>query len=508
MTLRRLVISVTFLAIFSMAARVSMDSDTWWHLRAGQRILEQRTWLTSDPFSYTRLGAEWRYPGWLVEVPLVLLFQALGPGGLNLWTACMVTLAFMILWSVIPGGPFLRAFVLILAAAASAVYWAARPYLVTFVFFSWYVWVLETWRAGRSRPWHLISLPVVMLAWGNSHGGFAAGFLLWGAYLAAAVGERVARRLDWINGTGEFQSQNLVTFGLAGAGMLVAACLNPAGPAMLGYPFRTVSIGALQAYIQEWQSPDFHLRQTQPFLGLILVLLAGLGGSRRRLALVDCFTVGGFLYMSLMAGRNIALFALVTTPVVARHWQDILDRMGEIYLSRRGLLQSSPLPLLTQRILNAVLISVLCLAALARLALAWPASANEKVFRQTLPVQAVRFLRTQRPPGRLFNSYNWGAYLLWSLPEYPVFVDGRTDLYDDRVIQQWLQIMQAGAGWQATLDEYQVGVILIEAGSTLDRVLENRQNWQPIYRDELAVIYQRRPAASSQLARPIQRKKL
>ena len=29
----------------------------------------------------------------------------------------------------------------------------------------------------------------------------------------------------------------------------------------------------------------------------------------------------------------------------------------------------------------------------------------------------------------MFNSYNWGGYLMFKLPDYPVFVDGRTDLY-------------------------------------------------------------------------------
>ena len=28
--------------------------------------------------------------------------------------------------------------------------------------------------------------------------------------------------------------------------------------------------------------------------------------------------------------------------------------------------------------------------------------------------------------GPMYNSYNWGGYLVWALPEEPVFVDGRT----------------------------------------------------------------------------------
>jgi len=57
LTFKRLVILILFLAIFAMAARISVDSDTWWHLRAGQWILEHGRLPDTDPFSYTRFGA-------------------------------------------------------------------------------------------------------------------------------------------------------------------------------------------------------------------------------------------------------------------------------------------------------------------------------------------------------------------------------------------------------------------------------------------------------------------
>ena len=68
LTFDRLVISLTFIAIFAMAARVSTDSDTWWHLRAGQWIVEHRAVPMADLFSHTRANAAWQYPGWLAEV--------------------------------------------------------------------------------------------------------------------------------------------------------------------------------------------------------------------------------------------------------------------------------------------------------------------------------------------------------------------------------------------------------------------------------------------------------
>ena len=107
-------------------------------------------------------------------------------------------------------------------------------------------------------------------------------------------------------------------------------------------------------------------------------------------------------------------------------------------------------------------------------------------------MDAVAYIQEQSPPGQLFNSYNWGGYLLWALPEYPVFVDGRTDLYNDELIGEWISVMRVEDGWQDVLDEYNINLILIEAGSTLDRVLEREQEWQLAYSDELSVVYYRR----------------
>ena len=51
------------------------------------------------------------------------------------------------------------------------------------------------------------------------------------------------------------------------------------------------------------------------------------------------------------------------------------------------------------------------------------------------PSRAVDFLAQHHLPGPIFNHYDWGGYLIWRLhPEYPVFVDGRADLYGDQLM--------------------------------------------------------------------------
>jgi hypothetical protein len=120
----------------------------------------------------------------------------------------------------------------------------------------------------------------------------------------------------------------------------------------------------------------------------------------------------------------------------------------------------------------------------------YPPQVNEEAFEKGLPMGAVEYLRQTRPPGRLFNSYNWGAYLLWALPEYPVFVDGRTDLYNDEVIGEWLRVARAEEGWQEVLDKWDVNLVLVEPTTPLVYRLEVN-GWKELYADEVAVVYGR-----------------
>ena len=472
MSTRKLVLWILFLAIFAMAARISVDTDTWWHLRAGQWIVEQRSVPQQDPFSHTRLGAAWQYPGWLVEVPMIWIYQAFGPGGLNLWTAAMVTLTFGFVWLTLRGGVFLRAFVIILAAATSGVYWAARPYLMTFLLAAVFLAILENdrktkdahshdgWRDGIGNLW---LLPLLMCIWANSHGGFAVGFILWGVYFTARVGTWISKRFLLPEGEqpGAARPDNM--FILAGVGMLmvVGVCLNPSGPVMLLYPFKTVGIDVLQKFIQEWQSPNFHETQVQPFLWLLLGTMGALGISRRRILVEDFLLVVGFAYLSFMAGRNIALFALVAPMVLTRHLEPVLQE-ARARLGISGSRLNSGFVPRGQSILNWTILGILVLAVGLKASLVTPLEINQMHFEETLPIAAVDYLKESNPQGPLFNSYNWGSYLLWALPEYPVFVDGRTDLYGDELIGEWVRVVQAEDGWQDVLNKWEIKVIMLE----------------------------------------------
>jgi hypothetical protein len=185
MSFRRLVPLVALLAVFAMALRFSIGSDTYWHLRAGDWMLSEGSLLKVDPFSLTRLGSEWIYPGWLAQISLTAAYRWMGFPGLNLLTALVVTTTFAFVWKTMREGPLLRAFVLLFAATVSAVYWSARPHIFTFLLTAITLWALAKFRRKGFRAIWMI--PVLTAVWANVHGGFVIPILLIGLEILAML---------------------------------------------------------------------------------------------------------------------------------------------------------------------------------------------------------------------------------------------------------------------------------------------------------------------------------
>ncbi|NDJ54831.1 MAG: hypothetical protein GYB68_17310, partial [Chloroflexi bacterium] len=241
-------------------------------------------------------------------------------------------------------------------------------------------------------------------------------------------------------------------------------------------------IAVLQDFIEEWASPDFHGRETWPFIWLLLTSLIMAGFSRRRLDWREAIFVSGTAYMALLAGRNIAVFALAGVPVLSRHLSWWLEERG-FRPQWRAIRMNT-----TLYALNWMLVIVALGGATARLMTAIAPETIEEAL-SGYPVEALTYMRQHDVPQPLYNSYNWGGYLIWSLPDYPVFVDGRTDLYNDEILNQYFRSYFASERWSESLEAFEINSVLVDDTAPLVTALELSPEWSEAYRDEVAVIY-------------------
>jgi len=507
---KRLLVWVLFAGIFAMALRPAADWDMWWHLRSGAAIVQARSIPLTDPFSHTRFGHPWVDQSWLAQVGLYGVYRLGGFGGLALGLAFAVVATFALVFWASSGHLYVRVAGVLLAALASAVFWSVRPQMASLFLAAAVGALVRRYRQRGGRALWL--LPPLFALWANLHAAWMAGLLL----LACGVVGEVANALASSGRSGSLSGRTSPfpqppaaatpslsaepgerglgvsevragALALAGLLSVAAISLNPQGPRMLLYPFQTVGIGVLQQFIQEWASPDFHRLQFHPFLWLWLATVWALACSPLEKDWGDLLAFALFSAMAFTAGRNVALFAVVATPLLTAHGTAVLEpALRRLTGASSGGTRLAP-----------VNWGIAVLVALAVAARAWAGPLNPLAVAQEqgarFPVQAAEAILRERPPGPLFNSYNWGGYLLWRLyPAYQVYVDGRTDLYGDEVLREYLQVVRLEPGWEEALARRGIRLVVVEAGEPLANRLRADPDWEPFYADGLAAVFVRR----------------
>lgn len=487
----RFVFFLILLLIFIMAARAPIDSDLWWHLKAGEETWTTGRIVMQDSFSYTRVGAVWVNHSWLSQVGLYLAFRAGGYPALSFLMAFLAALSMGLVFWQMDGPPLLRAFILALAGVVASTVWTPRPQMASLVLLAGVAYLLWAykWRK-RDQLWMLIPL---FILWSNLHGGYALGLILAGCM----IGGEILNHLLGFSGEEVLPWKAIRKLGLWTVGAALVVALNPNGVQMWLIPFKTVGVNALQNLISEWASPDFHVLLQQSFLWLLLITLAAIGLSGRRLDGADLATLGVFAAMALVARRNFGPFAIVAAGVLSRHlwpalqaWIKRTRERGPAFWRRLINAQenrSKAPPRISPRLINAVILVLLTLVAGLKLYLVTSPELIATAISSSYPAGAVDWMQENHPAGRLFNSYNWGGYLIWANPGYPVFVDGRTDLYSDEIIGQWASVVAAQPGWKDILDKWDVRLALLEPDQPVVGQLEEN-GWRVYYQDGVSVL--------------------
>lgn len=483
MTTRRLFLGIFVLALFALTAKSATDPDFGWHLRTGEYIVTTSSIPRTDFFSYTAAGEPWITHEWLTQTIIYLLYQTGGIIALVFFFALVATATFWLLYLRCEGKPYLAAFVVLFAALAAAPLWGIRPQSFALLLTSVFLYILDRYRRSNSWP-VLLWLPPLMLVWVNGHASFPLGPFLILMYL---IGELAEQWLAW-NGANQTTARPLPLAGVFLA-CLILVPINPNGVELYLYPFQTLTSRVMQANIQEWRSPDFHELALQPFLWMLISTWGALALARKRIGLTELFLLVGFTFAALGSMRQIPIWTLIAAPVLAAALSDVLAR-----LPGKSKLDTNEHPSRALQILNSIILVVIALAALLRVT--DTALKQDAAEREYYPVAAVAWLREQNHRGPLFNLYDWGGYLIWKLyPTERVFIDGRADLYSlngDHVIREYVAAINGSLNWRASLDQYNVRLVLIPPDTPLTTLLTGDPQWHQVYADETAVIFQRK----------------
>jgi hypothetical protein len=475
---RRVFVAVFTIGIFALAFRNATDPDLWWHLRTGQLMLHTHKVFHLDPYSFTKFGQPWVNHEWLSQILIYGLYRFAGWGGLISAFAVVITLTFLIVFLRSKGKPFVAGTMTVWGAIASVPSFGVRPQMFTLFLASLVLYLLERSDENVRLLWWI---PALIVFWVNLHAGYALGiaflliFLL-GDALELALGHTQKR---------ETIVMRMKTLALVTAAAMAVVPLGPYGRAMYRYPFETLNSRAMQAYIGEWQSPDFHQGKYLAALGLLLACLAvpalSPGRLRARDLLLLAFTAGA----ALRSVRHIPIFALVSVPLLSALIQAQFERTRSSPSDRR-------LPLTpTKLIVNVVVLAGLLAFAAVRVSavIAKQSTSETKEF----PAAAVRFLRTAESAAPLMNHYNWGGYFIWQLyPQYRVYIDGRADLYGDSFLEEFASTYYLrGSSWRSGLERWGVETVVLPPDAPLVTALSSLPQWKVVFSDRQATVLTR-----------------
>jgi hypothetical protein len=474
----RLVLAGTAILLFGLFATEIYDTDFWWHLRTGQYIAESRSLPVPDPFAWTTAAAHDTYAGeartrrfnltheWLAQWMLYGVWRISGFAGVVAVRALSMTvvcgLIGLIAWRA--RGDVLAAIAASLAAASVFVTFALdRPYQVTFLFLALTMAALE-YRRG------LWLLPIMFLVWANCHGGYFLGWVVLGAYCVETLVRRKSAR------------QLL----LLSAACVAASAVNPNG---LGI-FRTLldyRASFLQSKLLEWTAP--RLWPPSAFSALLICGAVVMTWQWRKVRIADWLVFLVFGAASLSAQRNIFLTAVVAPVLIVRYlpWATAPSRSRLV----------SGVSVVWGAWVARGICAVFIASTIARGGMFQFHTAEWR-----FPTGAANFLREHRVTAPMFNTYEYGGYLIWRLwPQERVFIDGRA--LSESVFNDYARILYDHDG-QAMLDQYGIEVIVMNtfepsggltyslAPSLADPA---KTRWKPVYQDPQAIVFMRTPPA-------------
>lgn len=500
------IIFVALLAAFAfgpLTSRLFGDAGTGWHILDGQQILSTHSITRTDPFSATMAGHSWFAWEWLYDVIVAALHAAAGLNGVALFTAVVIAFAFALTFRRMQArgtGIPIAIVLLVLTIFSSAIHFFARPHVLSWIFLIiWFELLDHSEQTGNLRI--LYWLPVLALLWVNLHGGFLLGFTLLGIYFVAGC-------ITWAKGN---ESRQAIAFvkhlAITTALCAVATFVNPYGYHLHAHIYRYLTDTFLMNHIEEFRSPDFHGVAQQCFAVLLLITLVAVARARGRIRVSSVLVIVFAVYSGLYAARNIPtasiLLLLLIGPLLSREVTELQEsvevdsrlrafaarvvrfskRMGDVDALSAGHLWPILVILLgTVASLNAGRIGSYQLL-------------NAHFTEPRFPVQAVTVIQQKGIHEPVFAPDYWGGYLLYRLYPDKVIIDDRHDLYGDKILQDYLKVINVQAGWDSVLRNLNANWVLMPENSSLSNLLKISPEWQLVYSDSVANLYHRKPAA-------------
>lgn len=449
-----------------------LNPDVWIHLRTGQWILQSHG--VPHTALFTRHSElQWAVPSWGFDLLLAVAARIFDLRAIPLALMVFKTALAIATFSLSRGwrGNFWGAVCLTAVVQYCLLAFPPLPAMVSALFIAVELYLLfESRTAGGAR--YLRWLPALFLLWANLDVQFLNGLLVLGLFAVSSLLNQ------WLNSRAadtpapELPLRPILLFsGLSALATLFSPYFYAPYLAVLQAPVGRVGLSVLDSL------HSMNFRHPQHYVLLLLTLLAFFALGRRRAR--DWFEISLIAVCAPIAfhwQQDMWFIALPAAAVIAQTFPGNAARpdgkRAWPFLSVEGIAVAT---------LTVVLIAV----AGARIP-------SEQVLLSKVsvefPVKAADYIRQNHLQGPLYNAQAWGGFLTWYLPEYPVSIDGRIEMYGPRINDPFFE---TSTGLRRVQDDADFAVsqtFLLKRESRLYDAATHLPGFQILYEDDLAAV--------------------
>ena len=448
--------------ILSLLSFFHIDSDYYWHLKAGE-IIFQKGIIRHDIFSWLAHGKYWMSHEWLFEVIIYGLKCLFGKYHTFIYCfSCYILLfGFLLLtnYKAYLKNFLYTLFYLLFFGISLLGFIQVRAYLISFLLLSITIYLLID-LYHNSESYKIFFLPLITIIWANVHGGSSnLPYLLCFIFFIIGHFSFQFKKIE----SKRLKKKQLYRYFIVMILCIISVCINIHGIKMLTYPYLNMFDTVMIDHIMEWRSTTLHESFHYVYFAYLLFLLLTFLFSSKKIQLID-FVL--FLICTYLGLKSIRFWAF--TPIIMSYV--IFSYVGKS--NNKGFTSSVI-------ILSTFLLFVFLLN---------DSFSKLNNSKQNISSETISMI-SKANPKKLFNQYKYGGELIYH--DIPVFIDGRADLYSGNYFNDYLSIINLKNNAISLIRKYNFDYYLLSGEDPLYTFISNSEEYELVYNDKNIYFYKK-----------------
>lgn len=436
-------------------------NDYWWYLRFAQDILNNLSVPIFDNYTYTHSGEYIINHAWFSSIIFLWLKS---PTLTLLLRGFLLLSTYLILYKCCRRsgvGIRMSAFFTFIALLVGSNNWVIRPQLFAYPLFALTLLYVIEW--GKNYSNRIYYSPIILLFWANLHGSFPLFFMLVGSALFCPNTNRKA----------------LIYIIIIS---LLFSLVNPYFFDSWLYIYSVLKDSNIRDLGPEWLPPTINNGwQIKIFFINLLFFPVLTSFSILKPRSYEWLLFALFGWMAISGLRYVIWFQAILSLLSAKLMS------GIPYFQRKKMVRFGKFRINHLFFWVCVIGPMFFLPPFKN---AW--DHDSAIYTTNTPIEAIKWLK-QNPQydGNIWSDISMSPYIIYALPERPVWGDTRTNLITEEQRKEYIKISTASSDWLELIDKYDIKLLILDVKgqAELIKALKKYEIWSLSYGDDYCKIF-------------------